>query len=198
MKRILVYGDSNTWGAKANDTGRLDDSKQWPQILQANLGDSYKIVQEGLCGRIAGNFEENKAYYNGQASFEVIFRSATPVNVLIIALGTNDLKRRYNRTPKQIQHDLLWYTEKTQQLQSSNEGVSISVLYILPPNFTSTEGYYEANQQTRIDLIDMFKGDDSVLIFDDLEMTEDGVHFSELAHTTVANAVGKKIEESYV
>ena len=56
MKKILIYGDSNTWGDNFFLGKRIDDDKQWANILQKKLGSEYKVIQEGLPGRIAGNF----------------------------------------------------------------------------------------------------------------------------------------------
>ncbi|TJZ88326.1 hypothetical protein FA743_20120 [Paracoccus gahaiensis] len=43
-KRILVYGDSNTWGyipVESGPTGWYDADVRWPGILQAELGEGY-------------------------------------------------------------------------------------------------------------------------------------------------------------
>jgi len=195
MKRILCYGDSNTWGSDHQDT-RYDDGAQWPNIVQGLLGKSYKLVQEGLCARVAGNFDQDKPHYNGQSSYEVIFRSAGPVDVVIIALGTNDLKMRYGRTVEQICDDLLWYQEKTHDLIDANNGIVPKFIYILPPNFVSKKGYYEAQDATRRELNKYI--DDhatNTIIVDDLEMSDDGVHFTTSAHKRMANLVVDKLEE---
>ena len=34
MKKILIYGDSNTWGDNFFLGKRIDDDKQWANILQ--------------------------------------------------------------------------------------------------------------------------------------------------------------------
>ncbi|HMH70232.1 MAG TPA: hypothetical protein VK502_02440, partial [Candidatus Saccharimonadales bacterium] len=98
MKRLLCYGDSNTWGQAQHQVGmskRIASDRQWPQILQHLLFNECLIIQEGLGGRVAGDFDTEKSYYNGKTSYEVVLRSAAPVDLVIIALGTNDLKVRY-------------------------------------------------------------------------------------------------------
>ena len=62
MKKILIYGDSNTWGDNFILGKRIEDEKQWPNILQRKLGSEYKILQEGLPGRLAGNEETLKTF----------------------------------------------------------------------------------------------------------------------------------------
>ena len=55
-KTVLIFGDSNTWGWKpSNDMikplERWDDDVRWPGVLQAGLGDGYKVIADGLNGR---------------------------------------------------------------------------------------------------------------------------------------------------
>ena len=49
MKRILCFGDSNTYGHSPKDASRL--SKRWTKITENLLGEDYEIIEEGLCGR---------------------------------------------------------------------------------------------------------------------------------------------------
>ena len=37
MKRILCFGDSNTWGYRPDGQGRFDVPKTWPGIMATNL-----------------------------------------------------------------------------------------------------------------------------------------------------------------
>ena len=110
MKKILIYGDSNTWGDNFITGERIPDDKQWPHILEANLKD-YKILQEGLPGRIAGDYEDIKKYKNGKDSFLSTFRVNAPVDIVIIALGTNDLQLRYDKSSDEVIKILKWYKE---------------------------------------------------------------------------------------
>ena len=52
-KRVLIYGDSNTWGWNpCNDLvsplKRWDDETRWPGIMQKELGDDYVVIPEGF------------------------------------------------------------------------------------------------------------------------------------------------------
>ena len=64
MKKVFVYGDSNVWGDNFLTGERIPDSQQWVNIVQKNLP-SYRFLQEGLPGRLAGNDEKEKTYKNG-------------------------------------------------------------------------------------------------------------------------------------
>jgi len=69
VKKILIYGDSNTWGDNFIEGRRIDDDKQWPNIIQKILGKSIKIITEGLPGRLAGSYEKDKTYKNRKGLF---------------------------------------------------------------------------------------------------------------------------------
>src|SRR4051812_39753729 len=53
-KRIMVYGDSNTWGyipVESGLTTRYPENVRWPGILRAALGPGYEVIDEGLSAR---------------------------------------------------------------------------------------------------------------------------------------------------
>ncbi|HEY4161310.1 MAG TPA: GDSL-type esterase/lipase family protein [Candidatus Saccharimonadales bacterium] len=188
MKRILCYGDSNTRGSIGNGR-RMDDEKQWPNILQALLGDRYRAVQEGLGGRVAGELDD-RSYLNGRTSFEVIYRSAAPVDLVVTALGTNDLKMRYRRTAQALADDLLWYAQAVEKLRDVEGGRMSRILYIAPENHPQAEPGVWAG------LIEIMRQFDApVLELGKLGKGPDGLHFSEPAHAQVAHTLEGKIKE---
>jgi len=196
MKTILCYGDSNTWG-KAATKLRLPRDRQWVNVLQAKLGQDYDVVQEGLSARIAGSYETEKPWLNGQDPFVAIFLSAVPLDVVVIALGTNDLKTKYNQNPQGVVDNLLWYKTSIMRLAESNSGVIPHVIYVLPPNFQDGH-YFPGDQNLRRDIITEFQKQapgEQAIIFNDLEMSEDGVHFTTGAHERVAEAIHEKVKE---
>jgi lysophospholipase L1-like esterase len=194
MKKILCYGDSNTYGMDAHQ-GRIDDHKQWPNILQALLSSDYKVAQEGLGGRFAGDIAGDKPYKNGKAGFEIVIRSVLPVEVVVVALGTNDCKRKYTRTATEIAKDLLWYEKDAEEIAKKYNMPIPSVLYILPANFVVNE-YFPGDQELRKEAIALMKQSGREYIeLNDLELVEDGVHYSVNDHQKVAEIVHQKIQE---
>ena len=51
MKKIICYGDSNTFGYSPLDGSRFDENTRWTGILQKSLGSDYEVVNEGMCDR---------------------------------------------------------------------------------------------------------------------------------------------------
>ncbi len=83
VKRVLIYGDSNTWGY--NSTGGRYENR-WPRLLAG-----YEIVEEGVNGRTTV-FDDDKPYRNGLRGLGYVLMAAKPIDLLIIQLGINDLK----------------------------------------------------------------------------------------------------------
>lgn len=202
MKRILIYGDSNTWGDNFITGKRIDEEKQWANIIQNKLGKSYKILQEGLPGRLAGNDEKEKVYKNGKDTFISTFRTNAPVDTIFISLGTNDLQIKYNKTSKEIISDLLWYKVKIENMYMDIDdrkkyfvdGKMPNIIYILPSNFDYKKNasviFNEKKEQERQLIIKYFNENKIPNIyFNDIDLFEDGIHFSFEGNKRVANKV---------
>lgn len=95
MRRILCYGDSNTWGfVPSSDRDRYPVSIRYPRVLASLLGDEYEVIEEGLPGRtvLLDNEIENVGNRNGSLVFGQLVYSHLPLDYVLIMLGTNDLK----------------------------------------------------------------------------------------------------------
>lgn len=194
MKRIFCYGDSNTWGSAAFG-GRIAEGEQWPNILE-KLSNN-RVVQEGLNARVAGSFE-TRLYLNGKTHYEAILRSARPVDIVIIALGTNDIKIKYGRNAQQIVEDLLWYETTTQRVMERFDEQFPRIIYILPGNFMSSD-YYEGDESLRQEVIAAIKASGREYIeLENIKLTEDGVHYSPKTHEVIAQKVYKKLQNQEV
>ena len=51
MKRVLCYGDSNTWGYDPGTGKRYAPDVRWTGVLANRLGPDYQVLEEGLNGR---------------------------------------------------------------------------------------------------------------------------------------------------
>ena len=93
-RTILTYGDSNTWGSIPSGGGRYPRSVRWPGVLAATLGSGWHVVEAGLRGRTT-IFDDPMGDRNGARHQESVLASAAPVDVVVLLLGTNDLKTRF-------------------------------------------------------------------------------------------------------
>lgn len=97
MKRILCFGDSNTWGLIPGTSERFDGNIRWTGILRNELADcGYEIIEEGLCGRTTVFEDPDRIGRAGDKLLPVMLESHAPLDMVIIMLGTNDCKPVYN------------------------------------------------------------------------------------------------------
>jgi lysophospholipase L1-like esterase len=99
MPTIVCYGDSNTWGAVPQPYrgcgGRFSRDERWPGVLRARLGTRFDIVEEGLNGRTTCRDDPVEgSHKNGARFLQVVLETQAPLDLIIILLGTNDLKTR--------------------------------------------------------------------------------------------------------
>jgi len=96
MKKVLCFGDSNTYGFNPTNGKRYDASTRWTSILQELVGEKFKIIEAGCNNRTA--FKINPEGIR-QTGIEILptYLLQNP-DIIIIALGTNDLQTQYNIT----------------------------------------------------------------------------------------------------
>lgn len=93
MKTVLTYGDSLTWGSDPESGGRHNHDDLWPSVLQAGLGTQARVVADGLRGRTTA-YDEHLADCdrNGARTLPTALYTHAPVDLVIMMLGTNDMK----------------------------------------------------------------------------------------------------------
>lgn len=95
-KRILCYGDSNTWGAivpgKIHRFDRLDD--RFTKLLEKYSGGGFEVIEEGFIARTVDtdDIRMPKGNRNGTLTYVPIVCSHDPLDYIVIMLGTNDMK----------------------------------------------------------------------------------------------------------
>ena len=100
QRTLLCFGDSNTHGsmpmASFGDQARHAPEHRWPSVLQARLGAAWTVVDEGQPGRTTVHDDPVEgAHKSGLRALPMLLESHRPVDLLVIMLGTNDLKARF-------------------------------------------------------------------------------------------------------
>lgn len=87
MKKVLFFGDSNTYGYDPAGYfgGRYPRAQRWTTILQECLADDWKISDDGLPGRAIPVTRREWEILGGYV------RSEMPLDLFAVMLGTNDL-----------------------------------------------------------------------------------------------------------
>ena len=106
MKTILCFGDSNTWGCVPltgpHPPRRYGPAQRWPGVLRRELGDAFWIVEEGLNGRTTVWDDPLEPFRNGKELLLPCLLTHQPVDLVIVMLGTNDLKSRFGLGARDI------------------------------------------------------------------------------------------------
>jgi lysophospholipase L1-like esterase len=93
MKNILAFGDSLTWGFEAGTFARHPFEVRWPNVLAAGLGGKARVIEEGMNGRTTVFPDPvDIAERNGAVALPMLLTTHQPLDLVIIMLGTNDIK----------------------------------------------------------------------------------------------------------
>ena len=138
-KHIVCLGDSNTHGYCADpldcaDGGdRFNENERWTRLLEAQLGDDWLVLEEGLSGRTTV-FPD--PLHEGMPALDVaypILMSHEPIDLLIIMLGTNDTKERLNMNAACIALGMNRLIDKCKTVPCWG-GHAPNILVICPPH----------------------------------------------------------------
>lgn len=102
MKNILCFGDSNTYGANPFTHGRWGLHERWTGRLQDLLGSEYRVIEEGCSARTSLFTDDLEGADVGRLSLPVALQSHCPLDLVILMLGTNDMKHRFALLPEDI------------------------------------------------------------------------------------------------
>ena len=113
--RILCYGDSNTWGfIPAGNHKRYDRCERWTSLLSEKLGNDYEVIEEGLCSRTLLSPDDDGSL--GKVGYDYLIPcldTHDPIDIVILMLGTNELKTVNNKSSEEIGEMLEKYFVKT-------------------------------------------------------------------------------------
>ena len=137
MKRILAYGDSNTWGFDPTTWNsvpmqlkRYSKDVRWTGLLQIALGDMAWVIEEGMNGRTTAFDDEECDGRNGLMALPAILNATHPIDTAIIMLGTNDCKSAFHATSKEITAGLELCLKKLLDVVAPENVLLISPLYL--------------------------------------------------------------------
>lgn len=133
MKTILCYGDSNTWGYHPATKKRYGRDERWAGVLRQELGEDYLVIEEGLNGRTTVWDDPIEGYKNGKDYLIPCLDTHRPLDLVIIMLGTNDLKKRFSLTAFDIAKGAGVLVEIAQKSAAGPDDQAPKVLLLAPP-----------------------------------------------------------------
>ncbi len=207
--RILCYGDSNTWGyISGSDHQRYGNDERWTKILESNLGNDFEVIEEGLNSRtIISN--DPRPGREGRSGYEYLIPcldSHDPIDLVVVMLGSNELKSMYNKTAEEIGEMFEEYFVKIVLNRKSQISDNYPKLLIVVPPVVDENGEYakkdnafEGTAQKSKELNNIYKNiaekyNCYFLSNEGLKPGIDGVHLDKNSHRKLANLLQTKIE----
>lgn len=140
MKTVLCYGNSLTWGYNAAGPSRHALEDRWPNVLQAELGGGVRVIAEGLNGRTTA-FDDNLAAEdrNGARVLPTLLGTHSPLDLVIIMLGSNDMKPWIHGNPLAARHGMGRLVKIVRGHAYPFEAKAPEILLVSPPPVCRTE-----------------------------------------------------------
>lgn len=216
MKTIVCYGDSNTWGYMPKElhpqvtaNNRFPWGVRWTSLLQLRLGEDVRVAEAGLNGRTTMFDCIMDEHRNGLADIDLCMLQQTPVDLVTLMLGTNDVKDYFGVSAYVISCGARRVIERIQAGGYGPNGDAPQVLLIAParlnPRVSSGwlgeefgAGALEKDAQLAAHLERVaqecgvhFLNAGARIVAD----AADGVHMNEQGHALMAEMVAEKVRE---
>lgn len=209
MKTILCFGDTNTWGVDPKTDGRLPFQERWTGILTKELSSECRVIEEGQPGRTIICDDPVEKYKNGLEYLMPCLQSHAPVDVLVVMLGTVQLKSRFHQTADDIAMGLEYMLRQVLATGTGANGRPPEILLISPiavgkvedtwlvsvfdmPNTRDRQKKLRKLYQAMAERLGIY-----FMAAEDYAKTSmlDGIHIAEESHYPFAMAVAKEIRE---
>jgi len=205
MYDILCFGDSNTWGYSPSTGQRFPRDERWTGVLQAELGKDYRVIEEGLNGRTTVWEDPIEGDKMGKRHLPVILESQAPLDLVVVMLGTNDLKKRFSAHAWDIAQGAGALVDIIGASKAGKTGSAPPVLLISPPplgKLSAWEGMFEGGAEKSRHLSTHYQDVARLRGCHFLDATKfisssdiDGIHFEEKEHLALGRAVAGEVRK---
>lgn len=207
---ILCFGDSNTFGQPSEGRGRWPADVRWTGQLQQLLGTGFAIIEEGLGGRTTDLDDPDRDDRNGRTYFQPCLRSHSPLDMVVIMLGNNDLKTKFGRETDAVATALEGYIDNIERTAWTRTGGVPAVLLVSPihldadqPAFAEQSSEYDADsvrKSRELGAAIRRVADKRKALFVDAATVAcpgiDGTHLSRDSHEPLSKLIAQKIRSN--
>jgi lysophospholipase L1-like esterase len=179
---------------------RFAPNERWAGVMRTELGEGFWVVEEGLNGRTTvWDDPIEGSHKNGKTHLLPILESHAPLDLVIIMLGTNDLKRRFAHSAYDIACGVDTLVDIIMRSQVGHGSGVPKVLMLCPPPVTQLTlfaemfaGAPEKSQQLARHYRQIAK-EKNCAFFNTAEVIscsdDDGIHFEVEAHIKLGKTV---------
>ena len=200
MKRILCYGDSNTWGYNAVNGERYPENIRWTGILRKRL--HADVLEEGLCGRTGATEDSTYPHLNGLRPLPMLLSALKPIDAAVMMLGTNDCKTCYHPDAADITAGIGKCVDELLKVLPAEKILLVSPLCLEPCVVTADEDFDIGSVEISKQLPALYaelaasKGVHFMATGDHARACPvDGEHLDENGHAAFAEAVCSALSE---
>lgn len=207
MKKIICYGDSNTFGFNPKSGNRYNSNIRWTGILAKILSDEFEVIEEGLNNRTGLVANPDGLLQSGQEYLPVLLEKHKSFDIFILALGTNDLQKFFHIDEDIVKNGLINLISKIREAAPDAKIIVIPPLLLnkkvlggyfccqfdeksINKSFWIQQIYQEVCNEEYCELLDI----NYVVTPSDT----DGLHFDEEAHKMIANRLAKHISAKVI
>ena len=206
MPVIVAFGDSNTWGYDPATGVRFPHARRWPSVLARELGPDFEVIAEGLNGRTTVHDDPIEPYRCGADALPPCLMSHAPLDLVILALGCNDLKKRFSLSAFDIAEGAARLVFLARAYGQGPDGRPPKILLIAPPPVAKLTGFAEmfegSTEKSRL-LGERYRAvaeREGVAFLDAGQVIRcsdlDGIHFEADQHELLGRSVAKAVREA--
>lgn len=196
MKKILCFGDSNTFGYNPADCSRYPREIRWTGILSEFLGNNFEVIEAGCNNRNCFAYNPDNIELNSN----IVLPKYLAVNpdIVILAVGINDLQKFYNPTYKEFEEGVKNLISITKATLPSSKIILCAPAKITSDVLTSVLSFQFDNisieKSLNIQAIYKKIADETSSYYINLDEIVhvskfDGLHFDPEEHTKIAKAL---------
>jgi len=200
MKKILCFGDSNTFGFIPGSGARYDANSRWTGVLATLAKGKFEIIEAGCNNRTCFSDNPEGEIFTGYKILPSLL--SADLDCVVLALGINDLQFFFNPTLEEVQKGM------ENLIDIARKGAPKAKILVVAPSKILPEllsGYFvcqfdevSIEKSSHIAEIYAKSARDKGCDFIDLEAvakpsSKDGLHYDKNGHHKVAQAMYEKL-----
>ena len=208
MKQILVYADSLSWGIVPGTRQRLTFNARWPGVMENTLrmrGVAARVFEDCLNGRTTAWEDPFKPGRNGIVGIEQVIEMHSPLDLVIVMLGTNDFQMVHDNTARHSAEGIGALIDAIRRAPVEPGMPVPPVLIVVPPAIRVPDGpvmpKFLGSEGRCVGLADAY-GDiarlHDCMIFDAGTVTmtshRDGIHLDADQHAVLGKAIADIVQ----